>query len=225
MGLLDKIVDIFFKDKPNTVTMIQSGNNNTQTINGVSCKKLEIKDNKVYIDDILQERDTSKPVINVIITGTVERIDSDIINYLTINGNCGTVLLNNGEISISNNCGPVSIGSGDLEVDNITAEKVEIITGDITVGCNVTGNIRIVTGDADVGDAMVGNITVGTGDVEIGDDVRGNVTIGVGDIDIGDDVTGNVYTQRGDINIEGSTHIVMSNNDITNSSITVSPSK
>lgn len=113
----------------------------------ITCSKsVIIKNGKVWIDG--KEIDTTDKVINVNITGNVDKIDIDYCNQLTVTGNCNSV----------------NTVSGNVKIEGDVAKNVETTSGDVRTR-DIGGNVKTVSGDV-VASKINGSVNTVSGDIE-----------------------------------------------------------
>lgn len=122
-------------------------NKSTIKSTSITCSKsVVIKNDKIWIDG--KEIDTTDKVINVNITGNVEKIDIDYCNQLSVTGNCNSV----------------STVSGNVKVEGDIVKNVETTSGDIRAR-EIGGNVKTVSGDV-VASKINGSVNTVSGDIE-----------------------------------------------------------
>lgn len=109
-------------------------------------KSVVIKNGRVWIDG--QEVGAAEKVINVNITGDVDKIDVDYCNQLTVTGNCNSL----------------STVSGDVKVEGDIAKNVETTSGDVRAR-EIGGNVKTISGDV-VASKINGSVNTVSGDIE-----------------------------------------------------------
>jgi len=91
---------------------------------------ISISNNKIYINGVLQNGLTEEKVINIEITGAVEKLEVDSCQKITINGNVHSLKSTNADISCNDVTGNVSSNNGDIDCGNVGGD-VSTNNGDI----------------------------------------------------------------------------------------------
>lgn len=92
--------------------------NNISIVNGV-----------VYIDG--KKAESNEKVINIIVDGSINKLEVDMCDTISVNGNCNTVSTTNGDISVSGDVlKNVSTTNGDVDCGNVGG-KIKTTNGDI----------------------------------------------------------------------------------------------
>jgi len=106
---------------------------NRIVINGVSItggRSISVVGNKIIIDG----RDVDLPEvkqINIVVEGSVERLDVDVCQKISVAGNAGSVTTQSGDVDISGNVtGSIQTMSGDVSCDNVEG-SISTMSGNV----------------------------------------------------------------------------------------------
>jgi hypothetical protein len=103
---------------------------NTISINGVTItagRSINIRNGKITVDGGDVTPDAKQ--IKIEITGNVERLEADCCETITVNGDCG----------------PVSTQSGDVKVGGAVSGPVQTMSGSVVCG-SVGGSVSTMSG-------------------------------------------------------------------------------
>lgn len=140
MGIFNKIKQNF----GGKIVNMQSGSCN---INGVTYtgNNITIVGGKVIIDGVEQESLEESKVLNIIINGNVDKLES--CNEVTVHGDCNSVDSMSGSVTINGNVeNGIDTQSGRVEVSGDVGGSVETMSGRVSCG-NVAGNIQTMSGN------------------------------------------------------------------------------
>lgn len=99
------------------------------TVNGRSYSgKNVVVNNGVVIVDGVEQEESLKGIVNIVVNGDVESIQK--ANNVTVNGNCDRVETVSGDINCQDVYGDVKSVSGDINAKGI-AGSVRTVSGDI----------------------------------------------------------------------------------------------
>jgi DUF4097 and DUF4098 domain-containing protein YvlB len=103
------------------------------TINGKSYsgKNVTINNGNILIDGKPVGNDASTPHVYITLQGNIDSLQVDSCNSLRVEGDCGTIKSNAGDITISGNVsGDVKTMSGDVRCGNVSG-SISSMSGDV----------------------------------------------------------------------------------------------
>lgn len=102
------------------------------SFNGIkfpNAKSIVVKDNKVFIDG--EELKTEEKVINISVSGSIDKIEADNCNSIDVKGDCTLVKTTNGDVTVGGNViKSVTTVNGDVKAKEIHGD-VETVNGNI----------------------------------------------------------------------------------------------
>jgi hypothetical protein len=120
------------------------------SINGskYSGKNIRIENNKVYVDGNLVEGGKDDKVINILVEGSIDRLDVDYCSNLVVEGDVKTLNTVSADVKVNNVTGDIKTTSGDVDVKGSCGGSVNTVSGDVTAK-SIAGNVKTVSGDID----------------------------------------------------------------------------
>ena len=92
------------------------------SINGVTVqgnfKNLLIKNNKLYLDGVLQDGSSLSPNITIV-----------------VNGSTGDISSGSGDVNVKGNSNNINTGSGDVDIGNSVSGNIKTGSGDVDCDC------------------------------------------------------------------------------------------
>ncbi len=106
-----------------------------------------VKNGKVYINGKLQNGEDNSKEVNITIEGSINKLDIDYCNTISINGDVNEFDNGSGDVEIEGDVGIIKSGSGDVTISGSVTGNIETSSGDVDIEGDVSGNVDTRSGD------------------------------------------------------------------------------
>lgn len=110
-------------------------------------RNVTISNNKIIIDGIdITDQLPDQKKYEIIVTGDVDKIECDVCDKITVNGNVESLSTLSGNVECHDVTNSIQTQSGDVECGNIGG-NVTTMSGDVDVQGHINGKVNTMSGD------------------------------------------------------------------------------
>lgn len=117
--------------------------------NNYSGTDVRIDNGKVYINGNLVKGGDNDKTINILIEGSVDKLDIDYCSNIVVEGDVRSLNTTSGDVNANNVTGDLKTTSGDIKIKGNVGGSVNTVSGDVEAN-NINGNVKTVSGDVNV---------------------------------------------------------------------------